>query len=165
MEVQDHTTSIACQIRPATRRDLEIIGDLWVELMDFHAGIDSRFRIPVNSRTGYIRILHNALHDEHYRVLVAEWGGTIVGYIMGNIAENPPINPRFGFIDDLCVTTVHRRAGIGARLVRALCQWFRERGLTSVQLNVAHLNPVSQAFWRKQGCADFLDRMWMNLDR
>lgn len=152
-------------IRQASRRDLEVIGNLWVELMQYHAEVDNRFGIPRHGRSSYIRYTYQAMRDSNYRVLVADDGGTVIGYVVGYIAQNPPIfmQPFYGFIADLCVTAQARRQGAGRALVHALGEWFRQRGMSSFQLNVAHHNPVSQAFWRNIGCTDYLDHMWMPL--
>lgn len=150
-------------VRAASRRDLEAIGDLWVELMSFHAELDHRFGVPAQGRSNYIRHIYLALRDHNYRVLVVEDHGQILGYICGYIAQNPPIfpQPQYGFIADLCVAQHARRRHIGESLVTAICHWFHEHGMSSIQLNVAHHNPTSQAFWRKMGCTDYLDHMWM----
>lgn len=153
-------------IRPAQKYDLERIGDLWVILMTYHAELDPRFAIPANGRLHYIRHINLALRDNNYRVLVAEERGQIIGYIIGYIAENPPMFPQtnYGFIADLCVIRSERRKGTGELLVTDICHWFRQRGMTNVQLNVAHHNEISQSFWRKIGCRDYLDHMWLKLD-
>ncbi len=133
--------------------------------MSFHAKLDARFTVPSPGRASYIRHLHTALRDDNFRVLVADDHGQLLGYILGYIGQNPPMFPqtRYGFIADLCVTRALRRQGVGTGLVRAICQWFRAQGMRNIQLNVAHLNATSQAFWRKLGCADYLDHMWMDL--
>ena len=150
-------------IRQATRKDLEVIGDLWVELMSFHANLDPRFAIPAHGRNSYIRHIYAVLRDDNYRVYVAEADGQIIGYILGYIAQNPPIfpHPQYGFIADISISPSSRRQGAGTQLVATLRSWFRSRGLTNIQLNVAANNPVSQAFWRKMGCTDYLHHVWM----
>lgn len=165
MEASLPARQFSISIRTAQQRDLEAIGNLWVELMAFHARLDERFSIPPQGRSSYIRYLHNALRDDNFRVLVADDRGTVLGYVLGYIGQNPPTFPqtRYGFIADLCVTQTIRRHGVGTVLVRAICQWFRAQGMQSIQLNVAHHNPHSQAFWRKVGCTDYLDHMWLEL--
>jgi ribosomal protein S18 acetylase RimI-like enzyme len=153
-------------IREAVRRDLPPVADLWVELISLHAQLDPRFSVPANGRANYLRHLHQSVRDPNHRLLVAEAGAGLAGYILGYIAHNPPIFPApyYGFISDLYVCPTCRRQGAGSELVRALCSWFRAQGLCSIQLNVAHHNPHSQAFWRKVGCTDYLDHMWLALD-
>ncbi len=165
MEASQPISQLNLLIRTAQQRDLEAIGGLWVELMTYHARLDSRFAVPPQGRINYIRHLHNALRDDNFRVLVAEEGGVIQGYVLGYVGQNPPIFPqsRFGFIADLYVAPSCRRRGLGTGLVRAICQWFRVQGMRNIQLNVAHHNASSQAFWRKVGCSDYLDHMWLEL--
>jgi ribosomal protein S18 acetylase RimI-like enzyme len=153
-------------IRKATRADLDVLGDLWIELMTFHSERDDRFVIPEHGRANYMRHINMALHDSYYLVLVAEENRRVIGYVIGYIAQNPPIfpYPTYGFIADICVTHTARRHGAGSQLVHGICQWFRAHGMNNIQMNVAHLNPVSQAFWRKMGGTDYLDHMWMQLD-
>ena len=167
MDVERAPNTIVASIRLAQKHDLERIGDLWIELMSYHANLDERFAVPPNGKLHYIRHVHLAIRDHNYRVLVAEKQGMIVGYIIGYIAENPPIFPQaqYGFIADIYVVKSERRFGVGEQLVHSICQWFRQRGMTNVQLNVAHNNSGSQAFWRKLGCLDYLDHLWMPLAR
>jgi len=165
MRVPEQQAQSSVAIRPATQRDADTIGDLWVELMNFHATLDARFSVPRHGRINYVRQIQKALRDENFQVLVAVDGRQVIGYVMGYIGQNPPIfaKSRFGFVADLCVTNTQRRQGVGERLVQEICRWFRLRGLDSVQMNVAHHNPQSQAFWRKMGSTDYLDHMWIDL--
>lgn len=166
MTMQGPTEVGGVLVRVADKRDVGAIGDLWLELIDFHNARDGRFRVPAGGRQTYMRHIHNALRDDAYRVLVAEADGQVVGYILGYTAHNPPIfpEPHYGFIADLCVTARCRRRGAGEALVLAMRGWFRARGLQHIQLNVAHCNDVSQAFWRRMGCTDYLYQMWMPLE-
>jgi mycothiol synthase len=62
--------------------------------------------------------------------LVAVDGDEIVGASLGSIAEDR------GWIGDLAVRDAWRRRGIGEALLRASFAMFRDRGLTTVMLNV-----------------------------
>ena len=105
------------------------------------------------------------LRDDDCCVLVADAAGQPVGYIIGMMRENPPVllPPTYGLVSDICVDPARRQQGIGRRLFESLQDWFREKGLSTVQLNVAHFSPVSQAFWRAVGCEDFMARLWLGL--
>ena len=152
-------------VRPATRADLEAIGDLWVELISFHAALDGRFAIPPNGRKHYIRYALDAIRDPQFHVLVAVAGENVIGYVLGYVANNLPFFPnlRYAFLSDISVSATSRRRGVGKLLVAALREWFYLRGMRSVQLNAAYHNPVSQAFWRQQGCTDYISMLWLGL--
>jgi len=52
---------------------------------------------------------------------------------------------------------------VGCQLFSELCDWFRDAGLTVVQLNVSALNRLSQAFWHEMGFQDLMHRMWLDI--
>jgi ribosomal protein S18 acetylase RimI-like enzyme len=152
-------------IRQATQDDVGGILLLWNELMDYHAALDARFQPAPGAEENWAEILLDWLQDDDACVLVADAGGKLVGFIIGLVRENPPVllPPKYGLVTDICVDPGWRRQGIGGRLFEALIVWFREKELFVVQLSVAHRNPVSQAFWRAMGCADYLERLWFEL--
>ncbi len=153
-------------VRGATRRDLEVIGNLWVELIEYHRRLDSRFFVPFEGRNHYMRYIYNALRDDSFRVFMAESNEQVIGYIIGYVSENAPFFPqsRYAFIADICVTSGCRGAGVGKAMVAAMAQWFKSRGLYTAQLNIAYNNEVSQKFWRNLGCRDYLHHVWLDLD-
>ena len=149
-------------IRWATRKDVGGILPLWNEMMDYHAALDGRFQPAPGGEKHWAEILRDWIRDEDCCVLVADVEGQLVGYIM---RENPPVllPPTYGLVSDICVDPAWRQQGVGRRLFGGLQGWFREKGLSTVQLNVAHFSPVSQAFWRAVGCEDYMDRLWFGL--
>jgi ribosomal protein S18 acetylase RimI-like enzyme len=149
-------------IRKATRKDVGGILPLWSEMMYHHAALDARFRPAPDGEKHWAEILRDWLRDGGACILVADAEGQLVGYIIGLMRENPPVllPPAYGLVSDICVDPAWRQQGIGRRLFEALKDWFRAKELSTVQLNVAHFNPVSQAFWRAMGCRDYMDRLW-----
>ena len=152
-------------IRQATRKDIGGILPLWNQMMDYHAALDERFRPAPDGEEHWATVLRSWLRDDDACVLVADAEGQLVGYIIGMMRENPPVllPPTYGLVSDICVDPAWRQQGIGRRLFEGLQDWFREKELSTVHLNVAHFSPVSQAFWRAMGCEDFMDRLWFGL--
>jgi ribosomal protein S18 acetylase RimI-like enzyme len=134
-------------------------------MMDHHAALDARFRPAPDGEEHWAGILRDWLRDGGACVLVADAEGQLVGYIIGLMRENPPVllPSTYGLVSDIYVRPAWRQQGIGRRLFDALKVWFREKELFTLQLNVAHFNPVSQAFWRAVGCEDYMDRLWFKL--
>ena len=151
------------QIRRAAADDVEALLDLWEELMRYHARLDRRFRATVDAREPFRETLEQWMADESKQVLVAESEGKMIGYTIGHLAENPPIFElrHYGHVSDICVAPEWRRKGIGRKLFGALRNWFRQHGLSVLQLSVAARNPVSQAFWRQMGFEEFTHKMWL----
>ncbi len=156
-------------IRPGTERDLPDMLRLWREMMDFHARVEPRFRplpSPAGEQAWREHLSRDVWGSEDWCVFVAEVDGKIVGQIMGMLRDAVPVfEPgRYGYVTDVVVDPAVRRSGVGQALFEALRAWFCERGVSCLQLQVAHNNPASQAFWRAMGCTDYMDTMWYDLE-
>jgi len=156
---------VRLSVRKARPDDLEAVLDLWEEMMQYHARLDSRFRPAAHGRVLFGPVLRTWMAEKNVRLLVAVAEGQIVGYIAGRVAENAPVldPPCLGHVSDICVAPEWRRSGVGRRLFRALRAWFQRRGLTALQLHVSARNPVSQAFWGEMGFEHYMFRLWMDL--
>jgi len=152
-------------VRRAGLRDVDDLLPLWEEMMRFHAALDPRLEVGSEGASYMRGVFREWLRSEDCRVLVAEAEGQIVGYIVGRVADNPPIFRlrTYGHISDICVSPEWRRQGVGRRLYRALREWFKEEGLSVVQLSAAHRNPTSLAFWRAMGFEEYLHHMWSEI--
>ena len=147
-------------IRKARRTDLAGIVKLWREMWDLHSELDSRLAAAPDERA-----MRDVLTD-HYEgddscILVAEEEQELVGYCLGVILENPPVepDPRFGYVSDLAVTASARGRGLGAKLLDETHAWFKSRGVARAEVQVSTLNPRAAAFWKDRGYADFLLRL------
>ena len=150
------------RVRTAEDRDVDTIVALWREFMRFHQELDDRLRTREDSPERVAAFLRSLLGSDKDRVVVAETAeGEVIGYTIGRERENVPVlEPhRFGFVSDIYVEIGHRRRGVATALFGDLRQWFKERGLASIELDVLHRNPVSQAFWRALGFTDLIDRL------
>jgi len=141
-------------VRRATPDDRAALGRLWQELMDFHGRLaPEAFALADDALSSWLGWLDKLLEDENRVVLVAQSEEGLVGYTHGAVEERPPVyrERRHGTICEICVTEDWRRRGLGRKLVGALLDWFRERGLTEVHVGAAACNPVSKTFWREVG--------------
>jgi len=156
------------RIRRAAEQDREAIGQLWLELMTHHAGLDpDAFCLADDALAQWYEIFEGRMADENCLLLVAEVGGQVVGFIKGSVREeNPLLAPgSYGYLGETSVTARYQRQGVGRRLYEALAAWFRERGISEVRLQVSAYNPVSDAFWRAMGFSPYLVHMRSRLDR
>jgi hypothetical protein len=53
---------------------------------------------------------------------------------------------------------------VGRALFEALKVWFREKGVSHIQLEAGHNNPTSQAPWQTIGCINYMDTLWCDLE-
>jgi len=155
------------QIRRAAEQDREAVGQLWLELMTHHAGLDpDAFCLADDALAQWYEIFEGRMADENCLLLVAEAGGQVVGFIKGTIGEDGPVLARrpHGYVGEISVTARDQRHGVGRRLYEELIAWFRERGLSQVRLHISAYNPVSDAFWRAMGFSPYLLHMRCPLD-
>jgi ribosomal protein S18 acetylase RimI-like enzyme len=156
-------------VRLGDKEDIPAMVRLWREMMDFHAKADSRFRPAPSPQAeeAWERFLSTDIwENEDWCVLVAEADGELVGQVMGAVRDPYPVfEPgRYGYVTDVVVDPTVRRSGVGRALFEALKMWFREKGVAHLQLQVAHKNVASQAFWRAMGCTDYMDTLWYDLE-
>ncbi len=152
-------------IRPAAAADLSAIQELWKEFMDFHQARDPFFTRLPEAHQDFGLFMKRNLNKDDWLVLVAVDGHRVVGY--GSAAEMsyPPIyqNPRYGYIQDVAVTHGYRGQGIGRQLFERMAAWFKERGISRMELEVAVTNELSQAFWQKMGFQPFTQKLTLNV--
>lgn len=84
-------------------------------------------------------------HKNNTVFVVFESEGKILGY--AGMQEIPPE----GFITNVAVTSSARRKNIGSALVEALAEYSREKGISSISLEVRESNLVAQRLYNKTG--------------
>jgi len=161
-------------IREARREDLTSVVALWREMMAVHVALDDRFRFVADADAEFARharrmmrgpvsrilvaVARRMMRGPVSRILVAVIGGQVVGYVLVELQQRPPIYPvgRYGFISDICVSGRHRRRGIGAALVQRAIGWLRSEGVNTVELLAADRNETARSFWAAMGFEPYL---------
>ena len=150
-------------IRLAEALDAERIGELWAEMVSYHAAMDPQiFRPAASGAELYARSILDRLSDADARVLVAELDGAVVGYVSGVIADitTEMFMPlRCGLLADIYLQAAFRRRGLGRQLVERLMLWFRSRGLRHFEWHVSAGNHEALAFWKAIGGETTMLRM------
>ena len=85
------------------------------------------------------------LENEWSLWLVAEDGGTVVGYVGSQLV------PPEADMMNLAVDAAWRRQGVAQQLLHTLFSALRERGITSLALEVRDSNTSAQALYEKNG--------------
>jgi ribosomal protein S18 acetylase RimI-like enzyme len=128
------------QIRPAEAADLdqviaidtEVTGkkktDYWYELFHRYGAGRSRQRL----------------------FLVAEAGGEIQGFIIGEVRDWEFGSPPCGWVFGISVRPDARLGGIATRLLEAICAGFRHAGVDKVRTLIARDNSLVLSFFRSQ---------------
>ena len=142
-------------IRLAREDDVGRIGELWLEMIEYHRGFDeSMFRASAKGAALYSENIQNRLSDRFTRVLVAEVRGEIVGYALGMILDVTTelfMPMRSGFVSDIYVVGEHRRRSHGRQLVERLVLWFQAQDVRSFEWHVTAKNHNALKFWEAIG--------------
>ncbi len=83
--------------------------------------------------------------------LVAEAGGRVVGFVIGEVRDWEFGSPPCGWVFAIDVHPEARLAGVGARLLSAICAGFRRAGVRKVRTMLSRDNNLILSFFRSQG--------------
>jgi GNAT superfamily N-acetyltransferase len=83
--------------------------------------------------------------------LVAEAGGRVQGYVVGEVRDWEFGSPPCGWVFAIGVRPDARLGGVGTRLLEALCGGFRRQGVRQLRTLLARDNALILSFFRSQG--------------
>jgi ribosomal protein S18 acetylase RimI-like enzyme len=131
----------ATTVRPVRTSDLEPI----VALDASVTGLEKR----AYWRAVYQR--YGATREAGRQFLVAEADGRVVGFVIGEVRDWEFGSPPCGWVFAIDVDPAARQAGIGTRLLDAICGAFRRAGVRKVRTMLARDNTLILSFFRSQG--------------
>lgn len=150
-------------IRLATPDDADTVGQLWLELVEFHRQLDPQ--MPEAAPDGaqrYASRVRYQIDDLYSRIFVAEIDGQVQGYVMAMLVDMLPETfaaERAGFIADIYVREAFRGHRVGRKLVQTCINWFRTREVSHFEWYVAVANTRGVEFWRSVGGRELMMRM------
>ncbi len=155
-------------IRRATIGDYEALCSIWAEVDGLHAdALPHLFRRPQGPMRS-VEHVAELLADQNTVILAAELEDELVGAVTVIVNTSPPYPmfvPRsWAVIEDICVSSSHRRRGIGQALMRAAHDWARQRGVADIELTVWEFNEDARAFYEALGYKTVRRRMSSGLE-
>ena len=131
----------AVVIRPARHGDLEAV-----------IAIDACVTgLPKRDYWQSLYRRYGAKRDAGRQFLVAIAGGEVVGFVIGEVRDWEFGSPPCGWVFGIDVDPRARQAGIGTRLLQAICHGFRGAGVDRVRTMLARDNHLVLSFFRSQG--------------
>lgn len=152
-------------IRSAITDDLPAIKELWKEMMDFHRERDEYFSRSTEGHERFGEYVRRNIETPEWLVMVAIEDTKVIGFSMGTIESYPPVfqHTHHGFVADIVVNESFRSQGIGSQLFERMVPWFREQGVSRIEVAVASANEISQAFWTRMGFREYMKKMVLEI--
>jgi GNAT superfamily N-acetyltransferase len=143
-------------VRPARPRDLDAV----IAIDATVTGLEKRNYW----RAVFRRYAGNRAAGRQF--LVADIEGRVAGFIIGEVRDWEFGSPPCGWVFGIDVRPDARLAGIGARLLGAICANFRRAGVHTVRTLLGRDNTLVLSFFRSQGmmAGPFIP-LEMHLDR
>ena len=114
------------------------------------------------------KYIQSLLGDPNVALLVTEAQGKVVGFAHVVLLHSPNttlhVPRRYAVIDNIVVDEGHRRSGIGRALMARAENWAREKGATSVELNVYMFNQQAKGLYEVLGYEGVSVKMSKSLD-
>ncbi len=139
----------------ATADNIDHLVSLNGLVQDLHADLSPQIFRRDWDRAELAQFWRAKLAEPDGRVLIARAGAEVAGYIWME-SQDRDADPlrherRRIYVHHICVTAERRARGIGARLLSAADDFARERGASSVLLDVWHENIVGRKAFERTG--------------
>jgi len=151
------------KIREIEVEDAEAYLSLYKELnkeTDFRLYEADEYNISVEQQK---KIIQDMLHNKRSLLLVADWDGTLVGYLFAEGREINRIKHRVHI--SVAILQAYTRQGVGTKLFTALEDWARKNHIHRLELTVMANNEAGQALYKKMGYeveGIKRDSLWVN---
>jgi GNAT superfamily N-acetyltransferase len=129
------------------------IMELWKEFMEYHQRIDPHYDSVDDGHLRFGEYITERMARDDSLVLVAMDGEHLLGYCLSYIHHRPPVftERSVGVLSDLAVKEGRRKEGVGGALVESSLAWFREKGITRVELRTSAMNAASIDLYQRHG--------------
>jgi ribosomal protein S18 acetylase RimI-like enzyme len=122
-------------------------------LRKYEKNFDNDLIVSKGSIEKMLKWMERVLNKKNSFLFVAKDKVNLVGYIFGWIekrSKNYWKTNKYGYICDLFVKEEFRNRGIGKLLLRKAEDWFKDKGISKIFLDVYFDNPAKE-FYRRQG--------------
>jgi ribosomal protein S18 acetylase RimI-like enzyme len=155
-------------VRRATNADLPSLGRLGALLVQQHHDFDPRRFLAPSRRTPdhYADFLGSQLDNPDVLVLVADQGGTVIGYTFAAMEgyDYKSLRGPAALLHDILVGPDHRGRGVGRQLLEETLSLLRSRGARQIVLSTAERNESAQRLFMRMGFRKTMIEMTRELD-
>ncbi len=144
-----YTTTIR---RPESNEELSRVAELLVRFYRVNEEFDPLYSMTENALEEAKKLVERYNTDEKSILLVAVEDNQVVGFIHGEVRENPMLsNSPLGVMMELYVHPSYRRRGVAAKLVEAAENELKKIGAKAIAAEFPYLNEIAVSFYDKLG--------------
>lgn len=147
------------QITKATSQDIPLITSFGKKLIRLHSEIDREYYTfdEAGFDRSFSEWLNNQIFTPSSLTLVAKDDKRIIGFLSGFVKYLFPwFNiKKVGHISFMFIDENYRRKGVGKQLINEAKAWFKNQGLSYIELYVNEGNSNGLSFWKSVGFLDF----------
>jgi GNAT superfamily N-acetyltransferase len=147
-------------VRLGNADDLARLEAMWLDLYDIQKKQGMQLRIPEDGFQHWANGLRAVL-GRFACLFVVEHGSDLVGFLAGRVRTPPPYfgTMPVGFISEIYVKGECRGIGAGSKLIEEASAWFRDQGITRLELQVLSANHNARHVYQKLGWVEELVQM------
>ena len=133
--------------------------------MDFHRGLDSYFSRNKQGHINFKEYLESCIDNQDYIIQVALNGDQVIGHIIAQKMERPPVFERIRYcvITDIVVVKEFQGKGLGQKLLNGIIDWARKNDLNRIELEVVPINKQAYSFYKQNGFRDYLHKLFLEV--
>lgn len=155
------------EIRPLSKADDKAIYDTlkihFRELYDFMGSKGLVMPLADNGPQIWMNAIRSTL-GKLSNIFIAYDGHAVIGFVTGIIRLSPAYlgNKKIGYLSHLFIHPDYRRTGTGEKLSQRLDQWFEEKNVDIVEVEVIVHNTHSIDFFKKVGYKEDILKLTKN---
>jgi len=146
------------RLRPANLKDLDRLGELYLDLGHAYEAADASYRRAIDAGRPWREHLVEGLKEDRMRIPVTlSERGHIVSFVIARAAPAPigSALARVGLIEGAFVEEAYRRQGRLRASVADAMRWFDVKGVPWVELLADLRDATALAAWHRLGFVDF----------
>lgn len=150
-------TAPAFRVRPATARDLDRLGELYLQLGRAYSVADPAYALAMDAGRAWRDHISDGLAADRIRVIVSEDADRrVVAFLVARVAPSPPGSaaPLSGLIEGAFVEEEHRRQGRLRAMHAEAMRWFAVKRVKWVDLIADVRDEGARASWKALGYQD-----------
>jgi ribosomal protein S18 acetylase RimI-like enzyme len=160
------------KIRIAKKEDINSLIELWEGYEKFHLDLTQEdymkkfLQTNKNAIPEMKKYFKKKISSEDTDILIVEDSKKIVGFILLSIYDSSPIAEvkKYGHIGYFFVKENLRGKGIGGKIYKKSLEWFNNKNVKRISLEVNFLNERAIKFYRKLGFKKFEINMIKDFD-